>query len=69
MDILGIIRHIESGNKAAKTVPSHAMLLEITKIHGNAYAARDELNRLQREGKVKIGDTVNDKYVTIITKE
>jgi hypothetical protein len=65
MDILEIIRQIESVKQAAKIVPSHAVILEITKIHGNAYAARDELNRLQREGKVKIGDTVNDQYVLV----
>jgi hypothetical protein len=65
MNILEIIRQIESCKQAAKIVPSHAVILEIIKIHGNESAARDELNRLQREGKVEIGDTINDQYVLV----
>ena len=66
MDIVEIINQIEEDKKARNTVPAHARFLEIVNIHGNRDEAGKELNRLYAENKVKIGDTVNDKYIKLV---
>jgi len=66
MTILEIISQIEEDKKARKVFPTHSLFREIIKIYGDEKFARNELNRLYKEGKIKVGDTINDKYVLLI---
>ena len=65
MNITEIINQIEEDKKARNVFPTYALFLEIVRIHGNRDEVKDELNKLYKEGKIKIGETVNDKYILI----
>jgi len=65
MSIIEIINWIEADKKARNIFPTHATFREILKIHGRREEAVKELNNLYVEGKIKVGDTVNDKYIRI----
>jgi hypothetical protein len=63
--IMTVIRRIEAGKVAANRVPAHALFIEVANAYGNADEAREELNRLYREGKIEVGRTVNDRYIRV----
>lgn len=65
MDIIEIINQIEEDKKRRRIEPTHAMFLEIVRIHGNMDEVKKELNKLYLEKKIKIGETIKDKYITI----
>lgn len=58
--ILNIIKHLQNAKETAKIEPSHVLRVELTKEINNA------LNRLHKDGKIKVGDTINDKYIKVI---
>jgi hypothetical protein len=66
MKILETIDRIEAGRKAARAFPFHATLLDIARVYGNTEEMSAELNRLYTGGIIKVGDTVNDKYVHVV---
>lgn len=47
----------EEAKRAARRIPEHTTLLEFRK---HLY---DTLNALYREGRIRVGDTFNDKYI------
>jgi hypothetical protein len=63
--VIDIIRRIEADKRAASRVPAHALFIEVANAYGNADEAREELNRLYREGKIEVGHTVNDRYIRV----
>jgi hypothetical protein len=65
MTLLEIIDQIEAGRKAARVFPFHATSLDIIRLHGKQEEVSAELNRLYTGGIIKVGDTVNDKYVHV----
>jgi len=65
LSIIEIINQIEADKKARNIFPTYATFLEIAKIHGNGNEVRNELNRLWVEKKIKVGKTVNDKYIIL----
>jgi hypothetical protein len=65
MTLLETIDQIEADRKAARLFPFHALVREIKKVYGNGEEVRNELNRLYIEGKIKVGRTINDKYVHV----
>ena len=66
MNIIEIINQIEEDKKQRNVFPTHACFLEILMIHGNRDELKKELNRLYVNKEIKIGNTVNDKYVELI---
>jgi hypothetical protein len=66
--IIDIIRRIEARKTAANRVPSHATFVEVANAYGNADEAREELNRLYREGKIEAGRTLNDRYIRALNR-
>ena len=65
MNIIEIINQIESDKQERKIHPTHATFLEIVRIHGNRDEVSKELNKLYLEDKIKIGNTINDKYILL----
>ena len=65
MNIIEIINQIESDKDSRNIVPNYATFPEIVKIYGNRDYIRNELNRLYVEGKIIIGETINDKYIKL----
>jgi len=65
MNITEIINQIEADKKARNIFPTYALFMEIAKVHGNIKEARSELNKLYLDGKIKIGETANDRYELI----
>ena len=55
------ISAIEREKEAAGKMPSHAMYEDLTA------RVRDALNRLYSQGKIKVGNTINSKYITTKT--
>lgn len=61
--IFSRIKEIEALKISNKKEPSYALLTEILLEFGSD--ARGFLNELYKEGRIKTGDTINDKYITI----
>jgi hypothetical protein len=68
-EIIAIIRRIEAGKRAANTVPDHALFHEVARMYEDSNRAREELNRLYREGKIETGRTINDRYIRVTGKD
>lgn len=47
--------------KAGKVDPSHVTMLELTRAIGEE--TRKALNELYQQGKIRVGETLNDKYI------
>ncbi len=62
MKTIDIIKLIEAEKKAQHKMPTNALESEINKRHSEAKA---ELKSLELEGKIRIGRTINDRYVII----
>lgn len=64
-----VVEEIINDKKAAGKAPAHALILaDIVK--PGKYVREDverEIRRLEAAGMVKTGDTINDRYVTIVT--
>lgn len=58
--VLEIVRGIEQEKVKNGIAPNHATLNEITKL------VQESLRELWRQKRVKVGDTINDKYISII---
>jgi hypothetical protein len=72
MTTLEIINLIESDKKRKRICPDHACKIEVIKaaqamnmIFANEII-ESELIELERAGKIKIGDTLNDNYIIIL---
>jgi len=72
MTAIEIINQIEADKKARKVEPTHALIREVENIayqvHGvfAKHIIISELDRLIRDRVIIIGDTINDKYITIL---
>ena len=63
MKVLEIISAIEADKTARHIWPTHALVNEVI----TQYAAgREELKALEKNGQIKTGRTINDRYITII---
>jgi hypothetical protein len=67
--IINIIHRIEAKKRAANIVPSYALFLEVAREYGNAVQAREELDKLCREGVIETGRTLNDQYIRLVDKK
>lgn len=73
MTILEIINQIEADKKANCIELTHALKLEVIKFAQSISIdhAREtieaELTELEKAGKIIIGETLNDKYIKIIS--
>lgn len=61
-ETLTIIRAIEAHKHNARIQPTHALLKEVLQ----AGATLSGLQELTESGQIRLGDTINDKYITII---
>lgn len=72
MTTLEIINLIEADKKRRKVAPTHALLLEVIRKAEEYYpvCARDivvaELEELVNQRVISLGDTLNDKYISIL---
>ena len=63
MKVLEIISAIEADKATRHIWPTHALVNEVI----TQYAAgREELKALEKNGQIKTGRTINDRYITII---
>ena len=62
-ETLELIREIELEKLIAKRRPIHALVHEVT---GRRPEAAQELQELERNGVIRIGDTINHKYIVIL---
>jgi len=59
---LTIIRSIEAHKHNAGIAPTHALLKEVLQAGGTLSG----LQELTESGQIRLGNTVNDKYITIV---
>jgi hypothetical protein len=66
-DLLETIAAIETQKKQSNIYPSHALFREVVaeSALGTKETAR-QLNILYKQGKIKAGQTLNDKFITLI---
>jgi hypothetical protein len=63
IDVLDTIRRLTEEKRAANRFPTHVLFIDLQK--QVAQQVRDELNALHRDGIIKVGKTVNDKYIEL----
>ena len=72
MTTLEIINQIEADKKARKIERSYALKIEVIKIAqsmGMTFAKEiieAEIKELERTGRIKLGKTLNDNYITVL---
>lgn len=66
MKVLEIISAIEADKAARHIWPTHALVNEVITQYP---AGREELKALEKNGQIKTGRTINDRYITIIKHE
>lgn len=72
MTTLEIINQIESDKIRRHVYPDHALVIEVIIAAQKAEMLfakeiiESELNELQRVGKIRIGETLNDKYIKVL---
>ena len=70
MDLLERIKQIEEEKRNSKIAPTHAMYLalvsECVKNGISEHEVSSELDRLESEGKIERGRTINDQYIKSI---
>lgn len=70
MNILEIIKELEEEKRQNKITPSHALFIPLRNralqlgISNDSIA--NQLNDLYKQGKIKVGKTINDKFITIV---
>ena len=57
--LLNFIQCLQTAKETAKIEPSHICRIELGKEINNS------LNRLFKAKKIKVGDTINDKYIYV----
>lgn len=55
------LKACEADKKERNVRPTHTLRMDLYAIY------RDALNELYKAGKIKVGDTLNDKYIKTIT--
>jgi DNA-directed RNA polymerase delta subunit len=69
MELTEIIINIENEKKGRNIFPFHALFREVVKESGlETKEVRRQLNILYKQGKIKVGETINDKYITLTAK-
>lgn len=72
MKIIEIINKIEAEKKERNTYPHYALVFEVMQIAykhfpaGTGEIVKQELEELQKQGVIKLGQTINDNYITIL---
>jgi len=68
MTAIEIINQIEEDKKRRGIEPHHALLHEINRVAGQEHwdSVRNELEGLQRDKKIQVGDTINSQYIKIL---
>lgn len=70
MNIIEIINKLELLKKQNNVTPSHVLFIPLYKEclkHGiSKEKLSDELNKLYKAGKIKVGQTINDQYIKSI---
>lgn len=70
MNIIEIINKLEEENKRNKIAVSHVLFIpllrECIKLGISKEELSAELNKLYKDGKIKVGNTINDKHISII---
>lgn len=70
MNIIEIINEMEQMKKQNNVTPSHVLFIPLYKEclkHGiSKEKLSDELNKLYKAGKIKVGQTINDQYIKSI---
>jgi len=62
-ETLELIREIELEKWLAKRRPAHALVHEVTERRPEAV---EELQQLEKDGVIRIGDTINHRYIEIV---
>lgn len=70
MNIIEIINEMEQMKKQNNITPSHVLFIplsiECCKYGFSKEKLSDELNKLYVDGKIKVGQTINDQYIKLI---
>lgn len=68
MNLIEIINKLEEENKQNKKTPSHVLFMPLSKECNKLGISRKELelelDKLLKDYKIKVGNTINDKYIT-----
>lgn len=65
-DVLKILEELTERKAEAKKEPSYVLDVELYERIGNGKEVREVLNALWRDGKIKVGDTINHKYIELL---
>lgn len=70
MNLLERIKQIEDDKINNKKAPSHVLFIPLSIEcckHGFSFEKlSDELNKLYKAGKIKVGQTINDQYIKLL---
>lgn len=70
MNIIEIINKLEEENKRKKIAPSHVLFIPLLRECIDLGITREELsaelNKLFKDGKIKVGRTINDKHISVV---
>ena len=66
MTTLEIIQQIESEKKSKNLAPTYALKHEVISRAMFKEVAEDELLELEKQCKIRIGDTLNRKYIEVL---
>ena len=67
MTLLETITQIHANKQAQCRAPTHALLHEVIRLTGRTkHELSLEAAELIKQGKIKVGDTINDKYLKLI---
>jgi len=70
MNLIEIINKLEEENKRNKIAPSHVLFIpllsECIKLGITKEELSAELNKLYKNGKIKVGRTINDKHISVV---
>lgn len=68
MGLLELIKQMEDEKKQNKISPSHALFIPLKNMALELGMSNDQitdqLNELYKQGKIKVGKTINDKFIT-----
>lgn len=65
-DVLKILEELTERKAEAKKEPSYVLDMELYERIGNGKEVREALNALWKAGKIKVGDTINNKYIELL---
>lgn len=67
MILLEVIKSITKEKEAARIAPTHALILgDLGGIVKDRAILEKELKELEAKGLIKIGNTINDRYVVVL---